>query len=498
MKKRTKQTRSRVRQERAEAPAHRVPATHEWRSDDVPETAAERFIGGEGASTEDTLGMYLRQMGAIPMLTREQELQLSKTLERRRQRFRRAALWSWAVIGRVVDLFERVEAGEVSLDRTVDVVQSLGTTCDSIRARLSVELQELRELLAEAAGDFRQVLEAAKPAPNSAVRRKNRERLREAVRLAESLSPRTDLLEEWAEDLGRQAARLAAQTRRATGESWDADVASELQAAQLEHLAGVEEVARLAAVVKRRRALYQQMRREMAQANLRLVVSIAKRYRGRGLPFSDLIQEGNSGLMRAVDKFDYRLGFKFGTYATWWIRQGVTRALADHARMVRVPCHQAATLAALEQTRGELTLRLGREPSEGELAEALNMRIDDVRAFTAVSRPPVSLHEAFGEEGEDTWASFLPDEATAGPGEAADRLLLKERIAAVLRCLPPRDREVLELRFGLRDGQARTLEEVARVLGVTRERVRQIETRALVKLRSPERSCQLASFADVA
>jgi RNA polymerase primary sigma factor len=493
MKQRTKQTGSRVRKERPAAPARPVAAADEW-----AEPATERFVGGEGASTDDTLGMYLRQMGAIPMLTREQELQLSKALERRRQRFRRAALWSWAVIGRVVDLFERVEAGEVSLDRTVDVVQSLGTTCDSIRGRLSVELQELRELLAEAAGDFRHLLEGAKPARHSLVRRKNRDRLREAARLAESLSPRTDLLEEWTEELGRQAARLTSVARRTAGGSWDADGAAELQAAQLEHLGGVEEVARLAAVVKRRRALYQQTRREMAQANLRLVVSIAKRYRGRGLPFSDLIQEGNSGLMRAVDKFDYRLGFKFGTYATWWIRQGVTRALADHARMVRVPCHQASTLAAMEQTRGELTLRLGREPSEAELAETLNMRVEDVRAFTAVSRPPVSLHEAFGEEGEDTWASFLPDEATAGPGEAADRHLLKERVAAVLRCLPPRDREVLELRFGLRDGQARTLEEVARVLGVTRERVRQIETRALVKLRSPERSCQLASFADVA
>jgi RNA polymerase primary sigma factor len=442
--------------------------------------------------------MYLRQMGAIPMLSREQELELSKVLEKRRTRFRRAALWSWAVVARVVDLFERVEAGELSLDRTVDVMQSLGITCDRIRARLSVELQEMREVLAEAAGDFRRLFDTAKPALRAQVTRRNRERLREAVRLAQSLSPRTDLLEEWTEELGCQAARISALARNSARGNWDADVESEVRVAFLEHLATPEEVSRLAGVVKRRRAQYQQVRRELAQANLRLVVSIAKRYRGRGLPFSDLIQEGNSGLMRAVDKYDYRLGFKFGTYATWWIRQGVTRSLADHARMVRVPCHQAATLSAIEQARSDLTVRLGREPSDGELAAALEMRLDELRAFVAVARPPVSLHEAFGEEGEDTWASFLPDEATAGPGEAADRLLLKERIAEVLRCLPPRDREVLELRFGLRDGQARTLEEVARVLGVTRERVRQIETRALVKLRSPERSGQLAAFADVA
>jgi RNA polymerase primary sigma factor len=497
MKRRTKQIRSRARQQRSATTASPA-APAEWRNGDAAEPAAERFIGHEGASTDDTLGMYLRQMGAIPMLTRQQELELSQTLERKRGRFRRAALWSWAVIARVVDLFERVEAGGISLDRTVDVMQSVGMTCENIRPRLGVELQELRELLAEAAVDFRDLLEADKPALRSPVRRANGSRLREAVRLAESLSPRTDLLVEWTEDLERQAARLAALTRDTAGGHWDADATAELHAAQLEHLATPEELVRLAAVVRSRREEYQKVRRELAQANLRLVVSIAKRYRGRGLPFSDLIQEGNSGLMRAVDKYDYRLGFKFGTYATWWIRQGVTRALADHARMVRVPCHQAATLSAIEQMRSELTLALGREPGESELASALGMRLDELRAFCAVSRPPVSLHEAFGEEGEDTWASFLPDDATSGPGEAADRLLLKERIAEVLRCLPPRDREVLELRFGLRDGQARTLEEVARVLGVTRERVRQIETRALVKLRSPERSGQLAGFADVA
>ena len=495
--KRTKQTRSKARRQRSATPASPA-APAEWRHDEAAEPATERFIGHEGASTDDTLGMYLRQMGAIPMLSREQELELSQVLEKQRRRFRRAALWSWAVIARVVDLFERVEAGAISLDRTVDVMQSVGVTCDNIRGRLPVELQELREQLAEAAVEFRRLLDADKPALRSRVRRANGARLREAVRLAESLSPRTDLLVEWTEDLERQADRFAALTRRTAGGAWDADATAELHAARLEHLATPGELVRLAAVVKRRRELYHAVRREMAQANLRLVVSIAKRYRGRGLPFSDLIQEGNSGLMRAVDKYDYRLGFKFGTYATWWIRQGVTRALADHSRMVRVPCHQEATLSAIEQMRGELTLALGREPSETELASALEMRLEELRAFTAVSRPPVSLHEAFGEEGEDTWASFLPDQATSGPGEAADRLLLKERIAEVLRCLPPRDREVLELRFGLRDGQARTLEEVARVLGVTRERVRQIETRALVKLRSPERSGQLAGFADVA
>jgi RNA polymerase primary sigma factor len=166
--------------------------------------------------------------------------------------------------------------------------------------------------------------------------------------------------------------------------------------------------------------------------------------------------------------------------------------------MVRVPCHQAATLSLIEQVRTELTLRLSRDPSEEDVAAAIGMSVEELRVFTAVGRPPVSLQEAYGEDGEDTWASFLPDQATASPGVSADQHLLKDRIAEVLRSLPQRDRDVLELRFGLRDGHARTLEEVARVLGVTRERIRQIEARALVKLRSPERAGQLAGFAEVA
>jgi RNA polymerase primary sigma factor len=255
------------------------------------------------------------------------------------------------------------------------------------------------------------------------------------------------------------------------------------------------ELARLVRIARRRRTAYQQVRGELAAANLRLVVSVAKKYRGRGLSFADLIQEGNSGLMRAVDKFDYRLGFKFGTYATWWIRQAVTRALHDFSRMVRVPCHQVSMLAAVERVQGDLTLRLGREPSPEEVAQALGRSVDELRSLRIAGRPPVSLDEPHGESDDDTLQDILSDTDADSPGEAADQHLLRARIDEVLRSLAPRDREVIELRFGLRDGRARTLDEVANMFGITRERIRQIEARGLDKLRQPERSDLLAEFA---
>src|SRR5262249_52969851 len=207
----------------------------------------------------------------------------------------------------------------------------------------------------------------------------------------------------------------------------------------------------------------------LAEANLRLVVSIAKRYRGRGLPFADLIQEGNRGLMRAVDKYEHRMGFKFGTYATWWIRQGIQRALHDHGRTVRVPCHQVGALAAIERVRIELTGNFGREPTVEEIAAKLGSKVDETRSLRVVGRHPVSLHDPVGDDGERALEDFLSDTNVPNPGEHVDNLLLRERLTEVLRSLAPREREVIELRFGLVDGHPKTLDEVARIYNITRE-----------------------------
>jgi len=254
-----------------------------------------------------------------------------------------------------------------------------------------------------------------------------------------------------------------------------------------------EELTGLLAILQCRRTCYQRARREMVEANLRLVVALAKRYRGRGLTFADIIQEGNRGLMRAVDKYDHRLGFKFATYASWWIRQGIFRALSDFSRCVRVPCHQVRLLSDIERLGGELMSQLGREPGPEELADALGITVEDLRVLRAASQHPRSLQEPF-EEGKGTLEDILMFQGEANLGQALDRQLLQQRLAEVLGVLPARDREVLELRFGLRDGQPRTLDEIAGVFGLTRERIRQIEMHGLQKLRQPGQRERLAGF----
>ena len=226
------------------------------------------------------------------------------------------------------------------------------------------------------------------------------------------------------------------------------------------------------------------------------MVSIAKNYRNRGLPFADLIQEGNRGLMRAVDKYEHRRGFKFGTYATWWIRQGVQRALADNARTVRVPCHQIGMLAKMERKRNEMTVSLGKEPTNEELSIALGVKEEDTRSLRLVGRQPMSLHDPIGGDGDRSVEDFLSDGHVSNPGEHVDQRLLKERIHEVLRSLAPREREVIELRYGLKDGTPRTLDDVAKHYGITRERIRQIEARGLLKLRQPTRMGRLEQFTD--
>jgi RNA polymerase primary sigma factor len=477
------------------APSHDQALTEAQRDDGRAPAADE-----DESFADDALSLYLHQMGSISLLTREQELALARQLETTRLRYRRAVLCSWRVLARLVDIFEQARRGEANLERLIDVFPGLGVTKEKVEARLSRHLRRLRELLDEAQAEFRSATRAATPAVMLRSRRSNWHRLRKAVRLAEELSPRADLLNQWSDAVQRQAAAVLTVAR-----AWQLERRGERQAALLDEwrqglrqlLATPRELAGWCRVVGRRRRPYQQVRGELAEANLRLVVSVAKKYRGRGLPFADLIQEGNSGLMRAVDKYDYRLGFKFGTYATWWIRERITRALSDLSRTVRVPCHQIGMLGAIDRVRGELTVRLEREPTEEEIAAVLGINAQDIRMLRVVGLPPMSIDEPLGRDEEHALQNYLSDTSTAKPGQAADHRLLKERIAEVLRSLAPRDREVIELRYGLKDGRPRSLDEVAQLFGITRERIRQIETRGLVKLRQSDRKERLAEFAEV-
>jgi RNA polymerase primary sigma factor len=453
---------------------------------------------------DDPVRMYLTQMGEIPLLKRDQEIALAKKIEVTRKRFRRKVLECDGALGQVVDTLKRVHTGDLPFDRTVKVSLTENLEKDKILQRMPHNLKTLEHLMEQNQEDFAKILDATTSEDDRRrLRRQLRVRRRKAVTLVEELSIRTQKVQPLMKKLEQISARMDELEQEIEALKGDRNAKEDLAALQKElhdyMMHTLEETAGLrkrVEIVRKRFAEYEQAKRDLSGGNLRLVVSIAKKYRNRGLSFLDLIQEGNTGLMRAVDKYEYRRGYKFSTYATWWIRQAITRAIADQARTIRIPVHMIETMSKLRNVSKKLLQEMGREPTIEETARAANISVDETRRVLKISRHPISLDRPVGESEDSYFGDFIEDDSAESPVQAATQEMLKDKIDQVLKTLTYREREIIKLRYGLGDGYTYTLEEVGRIFKVTRERVRQIEAKAVRKLQHPVRSRQLEGFLD--
>ena len=461
---------------------------------------------GDGRRTDDPVRMYLTQMGEIPLLKREQEISLAKRIEFSRARFRRKLLECDGVLCQVVDLLKKVHTGELPFDRTIKVSLTENLEKDKILLRMPNNLSTLANLLEENRADFAAIRDPEISEEERNQRRFDlRQRRRKAVTLVEELSIRTQRIQplmhrlkgtlERMLELEVQITTLRRHPRKnAEHEEELANTIKELNDLMLNTLEEPDLLQKRVKVVYRRFNEYEVAKRDLSGGNLRLVVSIAKKYRNRGLSFLDLIQEGNTGLMRAVDKYEYRRGYKFSTYATWWIRQAITRAIADQARTIRIPVHMIETISKLRNVTKTLQQQIGREPTIEEIATAANLSMDETRRVMKISRQPISLDRPVGESEDSYFSDFIQDGTVESPVSAATNEMLKDKIEGILKTLTYREREIIRLRYGLGNGYCYTLEEVGRIFKVTRERVRQIEAKAVRKLQHPVRSRLLEGF----
>jgi RNA polymerase primary sigma factor len=484
---------------------------------DVVETAADAevplkldeedllVLGDDAESwSDDPVRMYLTQMGEIPLLTRQQEIYLAKKIELTRRRFRTKLLECDYVIQQAYKVLKRVRDGELPFDRTVQVSVTDRLEKDQILGRLPHNLKTLEVLLKRNRRDYLLALNRKQPkGKRQAAWTRLSRRRRRAVRLVEELGLRTQrieqmirTLEEFAKRIDELRVKIDTHKRdkgpAAERKPWISEYRAILLATQETPTSLKNRVAMLKVVYSE----YQQAKRELSEGNLRLVVSIAKKYRNRGLSFLDLIQEGNAGLMRAVDKFEYRRGFKFCTYATWWIRQAITRAVADQSRTIRIPVHMVETMSRVRNVSRQLLQELGREPTLEETARKAKTTVDEARRVLAMSRYPISLDRPVGNSEDSHFGDLLPDGTAESPATGASQEMLRTRINKVLKTLSYREREIIKLRYGLGDGYSYTLEEVGHIFKVTRERIRQIEAKAVRKLQQPSRSQELVGFLD--
>jgi RNA polymerase primary sigma factor len=451
---------------------------------------------------DDPIRMYLTQMGQIPLLNRKAEITLARKIEIARMDFRRKLLQCDYCARNALDLLQQVDEGMLSFDRTIRTSPAENLAKSTIKKRMSVNCGTVNKLLKMHEDLFKKAVESKGKLDKAAVKRIHRNR-RKIATLLEELSLRTSRIQPMRNKLHSIGQKMH-QLQRIIEAGPNQDYTIEDIEAVQEELAGLQELVnetpkqldKLLRMMDRVYTQYEQAKRFLSSANLRLVVSIAKKYRYRGLSFLDIIQEGNTGLMRAVDKYEYRRGYKFSTYATWWIRQAITRAIADHARTIRIPVHMIETMSRLRAASKVLHQKLGREATIEEIAKEAQMSVEETRRVMKISKHPVSLDRPIGDSDDSYFGDFIEDDDIDSPVASATQEMLRERIDIILKTLSYREREIIKLRYGIGDGYTYTLEEVGRIFKVTRERVRQVEAKAIRKLQHPVRARKLEGFLD--
>jgi RNA polymerase primary sigma factor len=451
---------------------------------------------------DDPVRMYLTQMGEIPLLTREQEIGLAKKIEITRKIFRSKVLESDYCLQSAVEILQQVDDGDLPFDRTMKISTDEGMADKgTIGQRIPMNLASVRNMLSRNRENWEDLRGAKARKDQEEIHLEIRRRRRRSVKLLEELALRTSKVTPLMKKLSSISTKMVELEQRIEELKKMKDPGEDLEVCQ-EELSGLEDLVLEDAQSLHKRVVavrkiynkYEDAKRKLSGGNLRLVVSIAKKYRNRGLSFLDIIQEGNTGLMRAVDKYEYRRGFKFSTYATWWIRQAITRAIADHARTIRIPVHMIETMSKLRNISKGLMQELGREPTIEEIARRAKMTVAETRRVLKISRHPISLDRPVGESEDSYFGDFIEDEKADNPVESATQEMLKDKIEQVLKTLTYREREIIKLRYGIGDGYTYTLEEVGRIFKVTRERVRQVEAKAIRKLQHPVRARKLEGF----